>query len=236
MIKIGDYWGSKYDYWRDTFRYMTRYMKFRRITGIRLVKWRKSMEAIMDPWMYIQEGFIPSPGQVILDIGSQFGDYALVWEKKYSCTVYSFEISPENFSILQKNISINRSSIKAYNLPVGNGEEVKFMFDGAMSYKTEKGQRVRTITLDSWIRENNVTPAIIKIDVEGAEYEVLEGAEETISAARPKIILETHSRSLREKCDSFLKERGYLLAKEGRTVYNVSPDMDEVTNLYYLSR
>jgi FkbM family methyltransferase len=154
----------------------------------------------------------------------------------YGCIVYSFEISPENFAILKKNIEINRSGIRAYNIPVGNGEEIKFMFDGSMSHKTDNGQPTRTTRLDGWVRENNVIPALLKIDVEGAEYEVLEGAAETISTVRPKIILETHSRSLREKCDSFLKERGYFLTKEGRTVYNMSPDMDEVTNLYYLSR
>ena len=232
MIRIGDYWGRKYDYWKNTFRHI----QFRRLTGVRLVEWRKSVEAITDPFMYLQEGFIPSPGEVVLDIGSQFGDYALIWEKMYGCSVYSFEISPENFAILKKNIEINRSGIRAYNIPLGNGEEIKFMFDGSMFHKTDKGQPVKTVRIDEWVRENKVTPGILKIDVEGAEYEVLHGAEETISAVRPKIILETHSRSLREKCDSFLKERGYLLAKEGRTVYNVSPDMDEVTNLYYLSR
>ena len=236
MIRIGDYWGRKYDYWKDTFKYMRHYLRFRRLTGVRLAEWRKSIEAIMDPFLYLQEGFIPSLGQVILDIGAQFGDYALIWEKMYGCIVYSFEISPENFSILKKNIKINGSSIRAYNIPVGNGEEIRFTFNGSMSYKADNGQPTRTTRLDGWIQENNVIPALLKIDVEGSEYEVLEGAAETISAARPKIILETHSRSLREKCDSFLKERGYLLAKEGRTVYNVSPDMDEVTNLYYLSR
>jgi FkbM family methyltransferase len=230
MIRIGDYWGRKYDYLKNTFSYI----KFKGLIGVKLVNWRKSVEAISDPFMYIQEGFIPSPGEVILDIGSQFGDYALIWEKKFGCRVYSFEISYENFTILKKNLEINRSGIKAYNLAVGNGDEIEFVFDGSMFKKEDNGKPVRTVRLDEWVRENDVTPETLKIDVEGAEYEVLQGAEETISAVRPKIILETHSRSLRDKCDRFLREKGYSLVNQGRTIYSKTGYMDEVTNLFYL--
>ena len=47
------------------------------------------MEAIEDPRMYLKEGFIPSKNDVILDIGAQYGDYAMIWSKKYGCILNS---------------------------------------------------------------------------------------------------------------------------------------------------
>ena len=195
-------------------------------------------EAIGDPFMYIQEGFIPSKDNVILDIGAQYGDYAMIWEKKYNCRVFSFEIAPENFAYLQENILINRSSVRGYNIAIGNGEEINFDFKESMSHKSNGGgggETFKTISLDDWIHDNNVMPDILKIDVEGAEYEVLQGAKQTITSLRPKIILETHSKALREKCDQFMKTCGYKLSIEGRTSYNASEVFDEVTNLFYLT-
>ena len=81
MVKIGDYWGKKYDYITN----LPKYIRFRLTTGVKLKDWRKCMEAIEDPRMYLKEGFIPSKNDVILDIGAQYGDYAMIWSKKYGC-------------------------------------------------------------------------------------------------------------------------------------------------------
>ena len=228
LIKIGDYWGRKLDYWKDTIYYV----RFRLLTGIRLINWRQCREATRDPFMYVRDEFDPNPGQVVLDIGSQYGDYALIWERKFKCTVYAFEASPENFTKLQKNISANRSDLKAYNVAIGNGGKIVFDFSGGMFHKSIEGQSIVTVRLDDWVNENNISPSLLKIDVEGAEYEALEGAEDTIREAHPKIILETHSKALREKCDTFLKRMGYSLSAEGRTVSTKTND--EITNLFYL--
>ena len=173
-----------------------------------------------------------TPGQVVLDIGSQFGDYALIWERKFKCTVHAFEISLENFAKLKMNISANKSGVKAYNIALGNGEEITFNFSGGMFHKSIEGQSIVTVRLDDWVDQNNISPNLLKIDVEGAETEVLEGAERTIRTSHPRIILETHSKALRERCDAFLRQMGYSLSAEGRTVK--SKTNDEITNLFYL--
>ena len=232
MVKIGDYWGKKYDYITN----LPKYIRFRLTTGVKLKDWRKCMEAIEDPRMYLKEGFIPSKNDVILDIGAQYGDYAMIWSKKYGCMVHSFEIAPENFSNLILNIANNRSRVKAYNIALGNGESIKFDYKEKMSHKNEEGQPIQTVRVDDWVHENKIRPDILKIDVEGAEYEVLQGAQETISSFHPKIILETHSRELREKCEQFMKSCGYKLKIEGRTEINYSANFNEVTNLYYLKQ
>jgi hypothetical protein len=88
----------------------------------------------------------------------------------------------------------------------------------------------QTKTLDSF---NFDRIDLLKIDVEGFEYDVLNGAVNTIRRLKPKIILETHSKELRQKCDDFLKKAGYRLKVEGRTVLSNQKGFDEVTNLFY---
>jgi hypothetical protein len=52
-------------------------------------------------------------------------------------------------------------------------------------------------------------PNVVKIDCEGAEVEVLKGAEKTIHAAKPAIFLSTHGDALKQTCFSLLNSWGY---------------------------
>lgn len=54
-----------------------------------------------------------------------------------------------------------------------------------------------------------VLPDVLKIDVEGAELGVLQGAMEILKRRKPTIFLSTHSMELREACLNLLKEVGY---------------------------
>lgn len=75
--------------------------------------------------------------------------------------------------------------------------------------------KVQTITLDSLVKHFNLIPDFIKIDVEGAEFFVLNGAEETAKSNRIKILVEMHSNkemSMKQNTDNVLnwcKELGY---------------------------
>lgn len=53
---------------------------------------------------------------------------------------------------------------------------------------------VKTDTLDEFVKKNNVTPTVIKIDVEGHELAVLKGAEQTIAKHKPTLIIEIEQR------------------------------------------
>ena len=75
----------------------------------------------------------------------------------------------------------------------------------------------RAVTLDSYCRQRDVWPDVVKIDVEGAEYRVLRGARHLLSTRRPVILCEIHPRQM-ENCGSsvadvreYLGELGYRL-------------------------
>ena len=72
--------------------------------------------------------------------------------------------------------------------------------------------RVPLTTLDRVAAERGLRPDLIKIDVEGAEMDVLRGAERLLGDARPTVIVESWARSPdRAELFAFFAARGYVL-------------------------
>ena len=63
-------------------------------------------EIFTDNIYSIYSDFIPKEGQVVVDIGAQYGDYAILCSKVYKATVYTFEPLPENFKEIIENIKL----------------------------------------------------------------------------------------------------------------------------------
>lgn len=154
------------------------------------------------------------PGHVFLDVGAHHG-----WVSMWSLplvgkdgSVYSFEPSPANFSILQWHHTRNNFSQwtivpKAVSNEDARNEEF-FLVDAGdspMNSLTSGGSQapfmkghdvkkvdIQTITLDSFCGEKNLQPNLVKIDVEGAELLVLHGASKLLSELSPTLILAVH--------------------------------------------
>lgn len=140
--------------------------------------------------------------KVFVDIGAHIGTYSWTCGKKAAHT-YSFECNPEIFCYLAANIALhgmtdrvtpysfalgNREGTVDYYVrsPNGTGNGVKVLKAEDASCKTIK---VPMKTLDSFHLEN---VGLIKIDVEGFEKEVLEGAQDTLKQNNyPKILFES---------------------------------------------
>ena len=152
---------------------------------------------------FIQERL--RPGNIFLDIGANGGVYTVLAAKRVGQEghVYAFEPDPRNLALLRQNVELNRLSnvtivTKAVSNTVGTAQ-FAISHDGAMNslaknehagQQIEKWETVPTTTLDAALRELNVTRVdVIKIDVEGAERLVLDGARETLSAHREVTIL-----------------------------------------------
>jgi len=170
--------------------------------------------------------FWPKKDDIIVDIGAAIGDYSLI-AAKLGAKVIAIEPSPKSFPILLKNIKLNKMedkinpircalSSKEGTLTVSIDETSGYIHPSTLA----KGIRVPTKTLDSLLKELNIQKIdLIKMDTEGFEYEILEGASEVISKFKPKMIIEVHSKELREKVIKFLLLRNYSLVYEKVNFY-----------------
>lgn len=148
-------------------------------------------------------------GDVVLDVGANCGDYSALF-LKLGATVYAFEPSTI-FRKLYERFRGNKN-IKCIYGAIGREEKditLNEFIDSRFSTATGKldggevivSHKVPCRRLDTF----HLSPNFIKIDVEGMDYEVLQGARETIKENRPKVLIEVNP--------AWLIERGHTVAE-----------------------
>lgn len=171
------------------------------------------LNELSEPWM--TKYFKPKKGEIVVDVGAHVGKYALVAAKMVGKNgrMIAIEAHPENFKALLKNIRLNGfNNIIALNVAAFNedGKELELFgsMDDRYSLKLSEGPKikVKTITIDSILRKYGIEKVdLVKIDVEGAEVEVLEGMRKIIDNSQNlKILVEVHSEN-RRKLDDILR-------------------------------
>jgi FkbM family methyltransferase len=159
----------------------------------------------------IIERFTPKEGGVVIDIGAHIGRYTIIGAKRVGTNgkVVAIEANPSNFEMLNRNIKLNQltniislnnavyskeTKIKLY-LP---GEELGHtIYNTVMSDRAkneDKFVEVSANTLDYFLQLKEITDVNwIKIDVEGAEFEVLKGATNVLSKSKDiALLIEVH--------------------------------------------
>ncbi len=147
-------------------------------------------------------------GDTCVDVGGHLGYYALVMSQLVgpSGHVISFEPVPSNMSVLKENISLNNATnVELVNAALGERpgtvplicpENFELSWTPSIRGYSVEGSRnsidVRMDTLDAFLQRGQYKPTVIKIDVEGAELDVLSGAVETLRTTRPTVLLEIH--------------------------------------------
>jgi FkbM family methyltransferase len=147
----------------------------------------------------------------VFDVGAHIGLVALPMASQIAPAgvVIAFEPATANQQYLKRHIALNdmASRIRVEPLLVGSKiEDVAFHeFDHAAGMNTVatgllrgnvRTRSVRQTTIDAFCAETGLAPEIIKIDVEGAEIGVLEGARETLAKHRPEVFLSVHPRQI----------------------------------------
>lgn len=163
------------------------------------------------------------PGDVFYDIGAHHGYFSLFGSElvREQGGVFSFEPAPANVSHLRGVVDLNgltNVTLVPRAVSDSDGTADLFLGDGRNDYRPSlfpwKGDdhvAVETITLDRFI-ESNPAPAVIKIDVEGAEFHVLKGADRLLSGtAPPVVILEIHGAEVRALVEELLLDQDYRL-------------------------
>lgn len=139
-------------------------------------------------------------GKVFYDVGAFQGLYAIRLGKKAE-KVYAFEPSPISHSILKLNAFLNKVPIEAHQLCISAIDGVTWFpvrsqpFSGNFAYFSDNKIGIETYTIDTLVFTKGFKPPqVMKIDVEGHELEVLDGAVLTLQEHKPTLLIEYHPR------------------------------------------
>jgi FkbM family methyltransferase len=155
----------------------------------------------------------------VVDIGAHIGIFSIfAATKAKNGRVYSYEPLLENFKFLERNILINSlKNISIFNLGVaGRKMERKFFINpvgGSLIGNSNLNfRRIQCITLEDIFNDNKLEKInFLKIDCEGAEYEILFNTPKEIFEKIDRISMEYHSDSqnLNTKLKEFLEKMGF---------------------------
>lgn len=173
------------------------------------------------------------PGTVFYDLGANVGYFAFLANRIITTgIIYSFEPIPYNIAVFKAHLELNRNRIKNNNILIlpfaiadKEGEVAisndRFAIEGNTYVQSDYLQvtdriMVKCCSIDGLIKEGFKKPDVIKIDVEGAEYDVLKGAAQTLKTCKPYILLATHDchlQGVQQQCVDLLQELGYRVSK-----------------------
>ena len=150
-------------------------------------------------------------GEVFYDLGASSGPFSIYAALKSKSEVISFEPSAQNFAILDRNCYLNNHKIKypiklfniALSNDIGVGTLYIYSYEGAGGRQLDKkvsrgGKQFPTAHLQTTIKENLDSmieryqlplPNHIKIDVDGSEKMIIEGAKKTLKNPKLKSLL-----------------------------------------------
>jgi FkbM family methyltransferase len=159
----------------------------------------------------IIERFLPKQGDIVVDIGAHMGRYTIISSKRVGANgkVVAIEAHPSNFEMLKSNIKLNQLTnviplnYAAYSKETKINLYLPEVESGYTIYNTIMSNRARTEdkfvevsanTLDYLLQLNEITDVNwVKIDVEGAEFEVLKGASNVLSKSKDiALLIEVH--------------------------------------------
>ncbi len=186
--------------------------------GIREIQATEEMESVI------------RKGDVILEAGANIGYYALLESQRVGNDgkIYAIEPTKTNFRYLKKNINLNRAkNIESYKLALGDKDGQTFIniYDAEnwntiadIPYAQKRSREKVTLKkVDTFLRDKR-KPTFVRMDVEGFEYEIINGMEGLLKKSPPRgMFIEMHfyimgedkSISLLKK----LKERGYEIKR-----------------------
>ena len=143
----------------------------------------------------------------VIDVGANFGYHTLFFSRVASGNVYAFEPQQQNYTLLHGNIARNGvSNVVLYRMACGDKHETVRMPLITTTAMTNMGDFTpNCIANKSYFTEVSAVPLdsldlpsidLIKIDVQGYEVKVLNGARQTIGRYKPTLIVEFESHQM----------------------------------------
>ena len=181
------------------------------------------------------EEFIPRPDWVVFDVGANAGFFA-IQQASRGASVYAFEPNPEAYGRLEEAVRVNdlTGAVTMFACALGAKPGFASIVDGdrttvaSVSFGTEssEGYDVEVDSLDELVPRLDVRRIdLLKIDVEGAEADVLRGASITLECVE-RVVVEYHSEQLLDRVSALLSLAGFTLIAD-RPAYPAQEQMNE---------
>lgn len=168
--------------------------------------------------------------KVFADVGAHLGYYACIAGSVFpDLKLYLFEMNHNLMELIERNLAANKlHDAMVTNKPVSDRKQTISYEDNSLdagltmsqdaqsSGKTGGGLvHTESVTLDDFFADKDAAPDVIKIDVQGAEMQVLRGARKIIENNSPILFLEVHPHLLGsfgtslQEIHAFLQDNGY---------------------------
>lgn len=173
---------------------------------------------------------------VFFDVGANVGSYTILASGLRQAKSIAFEPIPKSYTMLTKNVELNKleNLVQCENKGVGNKEgKLNFIDDEDTKNHIVLEQNYKSIAVDIVALDKfypHFKPSLIKIDVEGFETEVLNGAKKILNDPTLKaIIIELNGSGERYGFDDLTTHNSLLAAKF--LPYSYNPFKRELTRL-----
>jgi FkbM family methyltransferase len=151
-----------------------------------------------------------APGDHVIDVGSNIGYYVLLAAQKVGSRgrIVGFEPAPGVFDILRQNVAhLGRNNVDVFPCAIGAESGTVELFESEIpnwgslfqnsSLMQTHATSVRAVTVDEVVRARvGLHPKALRMDVEGAELLVLQGAREVLRQYKPCLFIEFHNFAL----------------------------------------
>jgi FkbM family methyltransferase len=168
------------------------------------------------------------PGTIVFDVGANYGFYAML-AAHVGADVFAFEPDNENAEALARHADMNglafhihiaRTAVYSYTGNIALEPPDVGGSHGNAHTRPRESETVNAVyvpctTLDNFIL-SNPQPNLVKMDVEGAESEVLKGADQLFLTCRPYLLCEIHDEQNASFSKVWLEEHGYTLTWFGQ--------------------
>jgi len=171
-------------------------------------------------------------GDTVVDVGANIGIFTILASKLVGNEgrVYAIEPDKENYELLRKNLELNKiKNVRSFNIALGKKNEKRKLFKskenpGAHSFYPIKNSSefkiIDVISFDNLIKKNKIKKInFLKMDCEGAEYEILFNLSENNLKNIKNISMEVHNTKEKKFLDmiAFL-EKNKFVVKKGKSL------------------
>lgn len=190
--------------------------------------WRRDLKRV-DPWLFEMAARLVRPGAVVWDVGANVGlfAFAAAFAAGPRGGVLALEPDPWLASLLRRSagaLPASYAPVEVLQAAAASGSgtveliiarrgraanHLASVAGSSQSGGARERLAVDAVSLDSLL-STRTAPTVVKVDVEGAELEVLAGAERLLSRARPALVIEVCAASI-ERMSALLSGQRYTM-------------------------